>query len=406
MHSRVPGVSGETSAMPNPPGQSPPSALLRDPNLRIVFAVTLMAVLGVVSITPAFPTVIEAWRIPPHSVGLLITAFTLPGVILTPILGVVADRFGRKRVLVPSLMLFGLAGVACGFAPSYAALIALRLVQGIGAAALGSLNVTIIGDLYSGRERGAAMGYNASVLSIGTGSFPAVGGALAMLGWRYPFFLSLTGVVVGLIVLFRLRNPEPRNAQTLGDYLRAIARSFDRRVAGLFLASTATFIVLYGAYLTYFPLLVRERFGGSSIVIGGLMSAMSLVTAATSSQLGRLTSRFPERRLIAASFGLYGLALLLIPAMPQIWLLLVPTVVFGLAHGVNIPAIQTVLARLAPMEHRGAFMSANGMVLRLGQTLGPLVAGACASQWGVDGAFVSAAMLAAIMAVAAWVTVR
>jgi MFS transporter, ACDE family, multidrug resistance protein len=392
--------------MPEPTTPPPTRRLLRDANLRIVFAVTLMAVLGVASVTPAFPSVIEAWQISPPSVGWLVTAFTLPGVVLTPLLGVLADRFGRKRVLVPALLLFGVAGVACGFAPSFEALVAWRFVQGIGAAALGSLNVTIIGDLFAGRERGAAMGYNASVLSVGTASYPAIGGALALLGWRYPFFLPVLAVAVGLLVLFRLQSPEPRNRQTLRSYLRDVARSLDRRVAGLFLASTATFILLYGAYLTYYPLLIRERFGASSLVIGGVMSGMSLVTAATASQLGRLIGRFSERSLIACSLALYGAALALVPLAPNLGWLLAPTALFGVAHGVNIPAIQTCLSRLAPLEHRGAFMSANGMVLRLGQTLGPLLAGLCHSSWGMGAAFWASAALAAVMALVAWATVR
>ena len=77
----------------------------RDPNLQIVFGVTLMAVLGVSSITPAFPTIVDELGITPQAVGSLITVFTLPGVLLTPVLGILADQFGRKRILVPALML-------------------------------------------------------------------------------------------------------------------------------------------------------------------------------------------------------------------------------------------------------------------------------------------------------------
>lgn len=115
-------------------------------------------------------------------VGLLITVFTLPGVVLTPIWGVLSDRYGRKRVLVPSLILFGLAGGACALARNFELLMVLRTIQGVGAAALGAINVTIVGDLFSGRERTAALGYNSSVLSSATAAYPAIGGALATLG--------------------------------------------------------------------------------------------------------------------------------------------------------------------------------------------------------------------------------
>lgn len=84
-----------------------------------------------------------------------------------------ADRYGRKKILVPSLMLFGIAGGACMFTRDYHILLICRFFQGTGAASLGALNVTVIGDLYSGKERTTAMGYNASVLSIGTATYPA-----------------------------------------------------------------------------------------------------------------------------------------------------------------------------------------------------------------------------------------
>jgi ACDE family multidrug resistance protein len=115
-------------------------------------------------------------------VGLLITIFTLPGIVMTPVLGVLSDRYGRKKILVPALLLFGLAGGACAFASSFDILLALRFFQGMGAAALGTLNVTVIGDIYEDRERASALGYNSSVLSVETASYPAIGGLLATFG--------------------------------------------------------------------------------------------------------------------------------------------------------------------------------------------------------------------------------
>jgi MFS family permease len=374
-------------------------AIYLDRNLQIIFAVTLMAVLGVSSITPAFPRMARALQLSSQSIGLLVTIFTLPGVLLTPILGVLADRWGRKRILVPSLMLFGLAGGACFLARSFTLLLALRFLQGIGAASLGSLNVTLIGDLYKGRERAAAMGYNASVLSVGTASYPAIGGALATVGWFYPFLLPLLALPVGLLVLIALQNPEPVTDLSLGAYLRRAWDSIrNRQVLGLFTASLVTFIILYGAYLTYFPFLMEERFGASPLVIGLLMSSASVATALTASQLGRLVKLWPERVLIRAAFVLYAAVLLLLSWMPSVWTVAIPALLFGVAHGLNIPSIQTLLAGLAPLEHRGAFMSANGMVLRLGQTLGPLLMGLVFGLWAMGGVIYSGAGLALVTA--------
>ncbi len=382
-------------------------AIYRDTNLQIVFGVTLMAVLGVSSITPAFPRIVQALNISPQAIGSLITVFTFPGVLLTPILGVLADQFGRKKVLVPSLLLFSLGGTACAFARDYNLLLALRFFQGVGAASLGSMNVTIIGDLYAGRDRTTAMGYNASILSIGTASYPAIGGALATVAWYYPFILPLAAIPVGFLVLFSLTNPEPKNAQQFKRYLsRAWKGITNRQVLGLFAASTITFIILYGASLTYLPLLMGHAFAAPPFTIGLIMSSSSLGTALTSSQLGKLAKAYSETTLMKAACVLYALSLVIVPAIPTLWLLLIPGTIFGIAQGLNVPSIQTLLAGLAPMKQRAALMSINGMVLRLGQTLGPLVMAPVFVIWGIGAPFYAGACFAIAMFVLVAIMIR
>jgi MFS family permease len=206
-------------------GAAPEKALYLDPNLQIVFCVALMAVLRVGSVAPAFPDIGRAFHVSSDSVSLLTTAFALPSVFLTPILGILADHWGRKRVLFPSLMLFGLAGGACALARDFELLLALRFLHGIGAASLSMLNITLAADLYEGRVRTTAMRYNAMVRGGGAALFPLLGGVLAALGWYYPFTLALLAIPIALLVLLRLRNPEPSGSQTLGAYLLMV-RSF------------------------------------------------------------------------------------------------------------------------------------------------------------------------------------
>ncbi len=369
--------------------------LYRDPNLQIIFGVTLMAVLGVSSITPAFPKMAEEWGISNQAIGLLITAFTFPGVVLAPFIGILADRVGRRRILVPSLFLFGIAGGACALTCDFNTILVLRVFQGMGGAGVGALNTTIIGDLFSGQRRAEAMGLNASVLNIGVASYPAMGGALALLGCNYPFLLPLAAIPLGLIVLIYLRNPEPRNEQSLRNYLEGTWQYLrSLKVAGLFGAGVLTFIILYGTYLTYLPLLLGKSFYASTLIVGVILSSMSLTTALVSSQLGRLTRRFSETSLIKAAFPIYGLALVMIPLMPSLESFFLPAVIFGIAHGINLPSIQTQVAGLAPLEHRAAFMSVNAMMLRLGQTLGPPLMGLVYVYTSLETTFFVTALLA------------
>ncbi|UCH84632.1 MAG: MFS transporter, partial [Candidatus Latescibacterota bacterium] len=381
--------------------------LFLDPNLHIIFAVTLMAILGVASVTPAFPLIAKEFGVSPKQVGYLITYFTFPGVFLSPILGVLGDRVGRKKILVPSLFLFGIAGGACALVRDFHLLLALRLVQGIGAAALAALNVTIMGDLYKGKQRTTAMGYNASVLSIGTATYPLIGGAMAMLGWHYPFALPVVAIPVGFLVMYSLKSPEPRNSQRLGIYILKVWRSLhSAQVIGLLLGGFVTFVVLYGSYLTFLPFLIENSFDGSPLAIGLIMCAASIATAIVSARLGVLARRYSEKSLLILGYILYAASLVMIPFVKSMWLLLIPSALFGVAAGINIPNIISLLAGVAPMSRRGAVMSINGMVLRLGQTLGPLVMAAVFGFWSLEAVFHVGALFSLGMFVVAIIMIR
>ncbi len=367
-------------------------SLWKDTNLLIVFGVTLMAVMGVASISPAFPKIQRELGITPNQIGLLITFFTLPGALLTPVVGVMADRYGRKKILIPSLFLFAVAGTACTFIKDFNLLLWMRAVQGIGAAALGSINSTIIGDLYEGKRRVQAMGLNASVLSIGVASYPSIGGALALIGWNYPFVLSALALPIGILALVLLKNPEPRSTQTINEYLSgAWSHLKNMKIAGLFSAGMLSFIIMYGAYLTYFTILMGEKFNASSLTIGVIMSVASLSNAVTASQLGRIHRWLFMTTILKISFSIYALSMLLVPFMSNLWCLLVPAVLSGMANGATLPSIQTSVAEIAPLEYRGAIMSLNNMMLRLGQTLGPPVIGIAYVYGGINATFFTAA---------------
>ncbi|HXK65299.1 MAG TPA: MFS transporter, partial [Spirochaetota bacterium] len=282
--------------------------LYTDTNLLIAFGITLVVVMGVTNITPALPAMAQYFAIPYSSVTLVITVFTMPGIVLTPLLGIVADRIGRKIIIIPSLILFGITGVIMFFITDFTWLIVLRFIQGMGVSALGAINATIIGDMFSGKDRTIAFGYNASVLNIGTAAYPAIGGFLCILGWNYPFLLSALALVVAWFAIFHLHNPEPVTTLSLKRYFHAIANIIKSPyVIGLLSTTVLTFILLYGPIITYFPYIISYRFKGTAATIGLFMSLMSIVTAITSSQLQILTKRYAEKNLIL--YGFIGLCI-------------------------------------------------------------------------------------------------
>lgn len=359
--------------------------------------------MGVSSIAPAFPSIADSLDVSAQRIGLLITFFTLPGIVITPILGLLADRFGRKVVLVPSLFLFGIAGTACAFTTNFELMLLFRALQGMGSASLGALNLTLIGDLYSDNDRATAMGYNGSVLSIGTAFYPAVGGALALVGWHYPFFLSLLAIPVGLFVLAKLEKTGSTGGLNISEIFSNVASSLvSKKVIPLFAGIFLTFVMLYGGYITFFTILLDEKFSQNSFWIGIILSGSSFMTAYTSSQLGKLTLRFSEVALIRTAAVLYLIIFLMIPQVENIWWFFIPVTIFGAAQGMNIPSILNLLTGYADKEYRAAFLSVNWVVMRTGQALGPYLFGLVYAGISLDATFYASAIAAGLFVISSF----
>lgn len=368
--------------------------ILKNKNLYVIFSITLMAVLGISSITPAFPDIIKEFDLNPEKVGYLVIAFTLPGIIATPILGIIADRYGKKKILVPSLILFALSGSSITFIRDFEIILILRLFQGLGSAALGSLNSAIIADLFTGKNREEAMGINASVLSIGTALYPAIGGAIALISWKYVFLLSLLALPAAYLVQFILDLKEQNNKQNILPYLSDILKKiFTKNIFLLFTASVITFIILFGSYLIYIPIISDIKFSATSLEIGILMTTMSLTTAFSSYKLEKYVKKFGEKKVLAYSFFVYAIALISFPYMNSFALLFLSVIIFGFAHGANIPAVQLIIADLSPKNQRSAFMSINGTVLRIGQTLGPFLTGLVYNNYNLNLIFILSSII-------------
>ncbi|MFB6230206.1 MAG: MFS transporter [Salinibacter sp.] len=376
-----------------------------DLDLWLLFAVTVVGVGNVSSVSPTFPQVVEVFDISRVQVGWVVTAYSLPGLLSAPLAGIGADRFGRKRVLVPTLFVFGLAGGSCALARSFPVLLALRAVQGLAAAPLVGLAITIIGDRYDGVARATAVGYNATALNVGTAAYPAVGGTLAVWAWYWPFALPLLALPVGTAIAWTLGPPDSERQQGPGpfrEYLAVVgARLGDRRVLGLLFVNLGIFVLIFGAFLTYVPELLDTRFGSSSVVAGAVLAAASVSSGLVATQLGRLATVFSLRRLIQGSLLIDAAALALMPLAPGAWGVGAAALLFGVAQGLNQPALQTRLTELSSDASRGVVLSVNGMALRLGQAIGPLLLGGALVVGDIGTVFYAAAGVGLLMGGAA-----
>lgn len=371
------------------------------PMLMLVSGITLLATMGISSLIPALPLLAGTFGVPLESAWQIIASFALPGLVCVPFMGLLADRIGRKGVLLPALALFAIGGSACAFAQSYAQLLVFRLIQGTGGSALSLMYTTLIADTWRGRERLAMMSRNAALLGLGTAAGPAAGGALATLDWRLPFLLPLAAIPLMLLACrLPLLNPGP--ASSFRAYSRACLTCAGSRQTLILLSLTLlTFIMLSGPLVTCFPLLAEQKFRATPLESGLVLGAASLAAGLAALGLPRLYRRCSARSLLLAAMALYSGGFFAIALAPALWLLVPAVLLYGLGQGLNIPLVSTLLAGQAGEGQRASLMALNGILLRLGQNIGPIAFGTLAARAGPVWAIAAGSVPALIMALLA-----
>ena len=380
-----------------PPGRSRRPVVNRS-MLLMVCGLTLLVTMGISSLLPSLPLLAAHFGVPPEESWKIISAFALPGLVFVPLVGMWADRYGRKHVLVPALFVFAVGGICCMFARSFAELLVFRALQGAGSAPLGLLYTTIIADTWQGELRLKAMSYSAVSLGLGTAAGPALGGALAMLDWRLPFLLPLLALPVAALAL-RLPLMRPKTRTPLRTYISETLNCARQKQTMVLLGLTLlTFIMLSGPIITCFPLLASAKFQASTLESGLIIAVSSLASGLSASILPRLYRFLSSRALFMTSCLLYTLALCAIPLTSSLWWLPASITIYGFAQGLNIPVVSTLLTGQVPEERRASIMAANAVLLRLGQNIGPALFGALAGFAGAAGAIAAGTTLALGMA--------
>lgn len=389
------------------PPEGSPGKKISDLRLKLsIISVTLMAVMGVSSIVPILPLLGRVFEISSDEVGLIVAVFTLPGVFFTLLSGVLSDRLGRKPVLIPALILFSLAGAACAFATSFKMLLFFRFLQGLGAAPLGMLYTTLIGDMYEGNERLRVLGYNTTALGISTGCYPFIGGLLGYLDWRLTFCLPLLGLAAAALV-WNLPLKKGHDKVDLSVYLRgALSTLKNKRLLLIFALSTGTFILLYGPIVTGLPILCDLRFSANPMNIGLLMAISAVGTALAAFIMNRHVARHGSQKVLMFSQACYMASMLALPMMTGFWWLIIPMYFYGTGQGFGLPCISEQLLSNVPHGQRAVLMAFNGTILRLSQSAGPLLAGLVQWQFGLNAIFIGGFALALLLFIVTGIFLR
>lgn len=372
----------------------------RRPPFPLVLGVTLTGILGNVLVLPALPDVARDLGAGPGGIGLLLAATTAPGIVLAPVIGVLADRFGRRRVLVPCLVTFGVGGGLGGLAPSFAALVALRVVQGVGSAGLINLAVVIISDHWHGDDRARMIGRNAAALTAFIVVVPPVGGLLTELwGWRAAFAPYWVGVATAGAVR-RWLPATPPGAGTLRTQVaasRAALRTWS--VLGPMVLGGSVFLVVFGL-LTTVPVYLDGTFGLGPGARGLMLALPAVTSTAAALSLARLRARAGVPAVVAGGLVVLGAGLATAASVPALPAVAAGLLLYGAGEGLLVATLQTTVADRAPEAGRGALVATWVGFARAGQTAGPVLAGVGLATSGARANLAAGAALAWLLALA------
>lgn len=367
----------------------------------------------------------------------LFSAYLLAQAVSVPVYAKLSDVVGRKPIILSGVALFLLSSILCGVAWSMPALIAFRVLQGLGAGAVLPMAMTIVGDIYTVTERAKVQGYLASVWALSSVTGPTLGGLFASLGiWRGIFLVNIPLCLLAGWLLIRTFHERIERAQHRVDYFGAvlltislsllILGALEGGLAWAWNSATSIWVFGVGALLFAVFVLVQRRaaepvlppwvvsrrllvstsmisFGIGAIMFGltsyvpsflvgslstspvlaGLaLAALTIGWPVSASQAGRFYLRIGYRRtaLIGITVAVIGASVLTLTATsPNIWVVAGCCFIVGLGLGLVATPILVAAQSSVEWNERGVVTGTNLFARSIGSSIGVAVFGAVAN---------------------------
>lgn len=372
--------------------------------------VPFVMVLGNSILIPVIPAMKSALHLSSTMSSLIITAFSVPAGVFIPFAGFLADRYGRKAVMVPGLAVFSLGGflavAAAIFLKSNAfwLLMVGRIIQGLGAAGTANIAMALAGDLFKDAARGQAMGVLEAFNGFGKVVSPVLGAALGLLTWYAPFiFFAAFTIPVALAVAFLTKDAKPTKRVPAGEYFGKIVKVFGRQGLALgaaFLAGMVGLFLLFGT-LFYLSEALEKDFHLEGVVKGLVLAVPVLASSLMAYVSGTyLQKKIDRRYLVFGGLALITLALVCMALFKSPHLLFAAIFLIGVGTGTALATLNVLVTSSVPQSERGMITSDYGAVRFFGVAIGPPVFGLLAARGSVV-TFLVAAAIAAFAAAAA-----
>ena len=358
-------------------------------------AASMLNCMGGAAVSTALPLISEAFPETSDMVISLIMALPSLGVVITGLfIGAIADRFGKAKTLAISLVLFTVAGLSGMAASSMEMLLVGRFVMGIGMGGVTTSSTALVADYFSGEKQTRVLGMQSAAIGLGILVMNTIGGMLALGGWRAPFAVYASGIILIILLALFVREPAPRGDASEPDGASSedgpVGESPDKadRSAGsrgvIAMCFFFTFVTLTMNFIvpSKTPYLVAE-FGGDSVVTGLFLGATGIASMLASLSYARIVPKVGARLLLVIGFALNAIGMLLMGIAWSLWLVILGGILVNVGAGFMIPLIANMIADASTPADSGRNMSFYAVAMNLGQFCAPLWSGALAVVTGL-----------------------
>jgi MFS family permease len=359
---------------------------------RKIYSSTVL-VLGVVQFVEAlafflpqsyFPMYITSLGASVASVGIFVSAFTLASAVLSPIIGRLVDRIGRKR-----LILWGLAGdvvfgILTGLAPTWHSLLVIRLLNGAMSAASTLGAEALLIDSVPASRRGEAVGFTSACAMAGRWTGPIFGGTIQWVSrsfdfslgtsYRIPYFIdSVLAVFAFALVSWKTR--ESRTKTVIQNVVSKAAKGTMKFTPSMIWMTFFAFTYggALGLTMTLSALLYSDKFGVNPFTIGAILSATGLIGFGASWVAGRISDYLGRKPVLALGEGIGRVMGFLLPLMPSVNLTALCHLFRKAGFSISRPATDALKADVAPSEHRGEYFGFYQTAYMVGDVAFPVI---------------------------------
>ncbi|MBP0001673.1 MAG: MFS transporter [Cyanobacteria bacterium SID2] len=363
--------------------------------LPVVLVAGSLTTMGGGVIAPVLPDVMTQLDIDLALGGVLGSFHCLTLALFSPPLGLLADKIGPSRVLVPSLVFYGIFGVVGAWMPGFESLLVVRGLLGVACGGLAASCLGVMGRMYEGEARTRILGFATAVLTITGIIYPLLGGVVGNQHWQYAFYLNGVALPLAFLGIYAFgTHPmavKPTRSVSLRGQLKQVLANLT--TMRLLLTMGLSSVAMY-AVVIYAPIYL-DRALGLSPSLNGLVLASRAIGAAAIAAFGAkpLAKTIGLDRSTALGFGLMAATLAPIPFVEAFWGMLVAAAIFGLGFGLVLPNLYNALANIAPFELKSSVLAIGTGVSFLGQFASPVILGVVLELFGLESVFYAAAIL-------------